>query len=635
LTTAFPDATERPRPEAGGPLDEHDTSEVGRVIGKYRLLSVLGEGGMSLVYLAHDEVLDRQVAFKMLHRHLMRDAEARARFAREARAVARMSHRNIPEIYDFSGMGADEKRLGNRAFLVSEYVDGGSLAKLFERAPDLLPEFGVMVALGVARALGCAHGHAIVHRDVKPENVLLGKDGRVRLTDFGIAQVRGLESMTMTGSLIGSPAHMSPEQIEQSKEVDSRADIWGFGTVLYMAVTGGCLPFSAETPHGLLKLIVEGRFDDPRRVSAHVDATLAHIVRRCLEVDRDARFQTIDEVASRLEAWLSARGLTDCERELEAFMRDPAHATEDLRRRLGPALLALGDAALARRDRGMALEHFGRLLALSPDDPMALARIRKLERQHRVQRLRRLAVIGLGVVGLGAAIALARSENAAPVAVLPVAVAGLAPVPVPPRAPTLAPPEAPAGRVFGEALAFELARVDGRLDELREVPPEPRPRRPAEVRPSDVRPARPVPVTLRAFPPAVEIRVAGRTLARGETLSLTPGAYTVTLHHPSCASCLDVEHVITVPAGGPFSRDFTFEQRPRGLEPATLIVRCDEGHYVTDQSGARFACNVRHNLPVASTTPSSLTLSLRDGAGGVVKQRRFTVQPGAEVAWSP
>ncbi len=233
---------------AGSDFAPPYTNDTGRRIGKYRLVYPIGEGGMSVVYLAQDEVLDRRVAIKILHRHLAKDPEARARFSREARAVARLAHRNIPEIYDFSDNQSGLNRADGTSqpegpsYLVTEFVDGAPLSRILREGPPLPPELGVMLTLGVAHALVHAHSQSVVHRDVKPENVLVGKDGVVKLTDFGIAQIRGLESMTMTGTLIGSPAHMAPEQIEIAKDIDARADVWGLGTVLYMTVTGGNWP---------------------------------------------------------------------------------------------------------------------------------------------------------------------------------------------------------------------------------------------------------------------------------------------------------------------------------------------------------------------------------------------------------
>ncbi|MBL8783518.1 MAG: serine/threonine protein kinase, partial [Deltaproteobacteria bacterium] len=276
---------------------------------------------MSVVHLARDEVLDRAVAMKVLHRHLARDPEARQRFVREARAVARLTHRNIPEIYDFSGEHDDGGI--EPSYIVSEFVDGAPLSRLVREGPVLLPELGALIVLGVARALGHAHSQNVVHRDVKPENVLIGKDGVVKLTDFGIAQIRGLESMTMTGTLIGSPAHMAPEQIEAARDIDARADVWGLGTVLYVVATGGTLPFEAENPHRLLKKIVDGHYTDPRRISPHVDAALAGIIRRALTVDREQRYPTAEVLAKDLEGWLEGRGFGSAEDEVRAFMADP------------------------------------------------------------------------------------------------------------------------------------------------------------------------------------------------------------------------------------------------------------------------------------------------------------------------
>ncbi len=633
VTTALSVGSERRRSESDPVTPDlrpdGETGEIGRVIGKYRLLSFLGEGGMSTVYLAHDEALDRNVAFKRLHRHLMRDAEARTRFAREARAVARLKHRNIPEIFDFSGLSDD--RPSALAYLVTEYVDGGSLGDLLETSPDLLPEYGVMVALALSNALSCAHGNAIVHRDVKPENVLIGKDGVVRLTDFGIAQVRGLESMTMTGSLIGSPAHMAPEQFEQSKDIDARADIWGLGTVLYMAVCRGRAPFSADSPHALIRQIVEGHYDDPRRHSPHIDSTLARIITRCLTVDRTARYQAMTDVTHALETWLESRGITDPERELSALMADPQHATLDLTHRLIPALLAIADRSLASRDRSAALECFGRVLLLDPDQPRALDGLRRIKSRAATTRLLKFGLLSLLALSL-LAFALFLLLTPPPSPPPPREVTRLAVLPATPAVPALEPPrpEPESGRVFGDALAFELARVEGRLG-LPETPEAPETLPDRVDRPE--RADRPVPVTLRAFPPAVEIRIAGRTLGRGETLELRPGAYKVTLHHPTCTTCRDIEHMIRVPEGAPFARDFTFEQST-ALAPASLFVRC-EGEVLVEPPGTRYPCNRRHALPVSSAEPRSITLSLLDATGSKLKQRRFTVQPGVSIEWSP
>jgi len=300
---------------AGGALSEvlKGSLEIPDRLGKYRVIGELGEGGMSVVYLAMDDALERKVAVKLLHRHLARDPEARARLSREARACARLAHAHIPEIYDFSGASGHDD---GRSFIVSEFVDETPLSEVLRLKAPRLPEVGVMLVLGIARALAHAHAHGVVHRDVKPENALVGRDGGVKLTDFGIAHVIGLESMTMTGTLIGSPQHMAPEQIDGSSDMDHRVDVWAFGTVLFMAVGGGRAPFEGDNPHRLLRRILEGERADVRRLNPHIDGTLAAIIDGCLTLDRDARIPSMTEVLERLEAWLRDRGLVDETAEL-------------------------------------------------------------------------------------------------------------------------------------------------------------------------------------------------------------------------------------------------------------------------------------------------------------------------------
>ncbi len=629
----------------------------GRRIGKYRLVYPIGEGGMSVVYLARDEVLDRQVAIKILHRHLARDPEARARFSREARAVARLTHRNIPEIYDFSDETAGSSGgAQSPSFIVSEYVDGAPLSKLLREGPALLPEVGAMLTLGVARALMHAHGQNVVHRDVKPENVLVGKDGVVKLTDFGIAQIRGLESMTMTGTLIGSPAHMAPEQIEIAKDVDQRADVWGLGTVLYMAVTGGKLPFEADNPHRLLKKIVEGHYTDPRRLSPHVDARLAGIIAGCLVVDRDRRYASASLVARDLEAWLARRGFTEYEAELKRFMADPEGMTAILATRLTDVMMTLGDEAVAEGDRSAALEHFGRVLVLDPDRDEALERVRKLERQLRARKGARWTLLALAMGGLVAAGAVAVGElwTAGPGAPEPVMVASsaraLARATVPATRPAIAPAPRPleAGLTFGTVLGVELERADKSLAERgerdRDGEATRRPQRDERPGHPDRRPPKEtlVPVRLTVFPPAVRIRVDDKTIAAGSQTALPPGRHQVTLTHAGCPECAPDTRTLVVPEpggeGAPARVDqhYVFERRiaTTSLEPATLLVKCEDGAYVTDADGRRYECNVVHALQVRTHEPELIVLTAHSADGARLRQQRFTLSPKRPIVWT-
>src|SRR6185295_1762819 len=222
---------------------------------KYEIVDEIGHGGMATVYRARDTRLDRLVALKVMHPHLQGAKEARARFSREALTIARLHHPAILEIYDYSGEESDT------SYIAAELLTGPTLKQFADAHHDIPPEICACVAIQLARALAAAHAEGVIHRDVKPENVLLHENRCVKLTDFGIAQLVDVQGMTTTGQVLGSPAHMAPEQIE-GKECDPRSDLFSLGTVLYLLATSE-LPFSGSNPHQVLKRIMEGRFKDP------------------------------------------------------------------------------------------------------------------------------------------------------------------------------------------------------------------------------------------------------------------------------------------------------------------------------------------------------------------------------------
>src|SRR5829696_961564 len=206
--------------------------------GRYRLESKLGSGGMSTVYLARDETLERWVAAKVLHREISDQPDQIERFRREARAVAQVSHPNVVAVID---AGED----GGRPYIVFEYCEGETLKERIDRMGRLPLDEAAAYAIEVGRGPAAAHSHRLIHRHVKPQNVLFDADGRAKVTDFGIARELESDGLTKTGRVLGTTDYVSPEQA-MGHGVDARSDIYSLGVVLYEMLTGAP-PFAAET----------------------------------------------------------------------------------------------------------------------------------------------------------------------------------------------------------------------------------------------------------------------------------------------------------------------------------------------------------------------------------------------------
>ena len=368
------------------------------MLGRYRLDAQVGQGGMAVVWRGWDTQLRRTVAIKVLHPHLHTRAEIRRRFDREAHAVARLHHPHILDVYDFSGPDAEP------SYLITEFIPGLSLRAFAEAHPFDPPELAACCALPLVEALECAHAGGVVHRDVKPENVMVREDGQIKLTDFGIAALLDPdEKFTVTGSILGSPAHLAPETID-GKPADTRSDLFSLGTVLYWLACGK-LPFHAPTPAALLRQILEGTPEDPRRVRPSVSDALARVIARLLERDPDQRYQTAAEVKRELSALLSTAGIDDPLAELRAFVKGtpPEAAGAALRTRLVARELGRGEQALKEKRTSAALAAFGRVLALEPRQPEARTRVDRIRTRARtILRARRALVACSVAVALGA-----------------------------------------------------------------------------------------------------------------------------------------------------------------------------------------------------------------------------------------
>ncbi len=401
---------------------------------RYRVIEEVGQGGMAVVYRAQDETLKREVAIKVLHPHLLSEPESKARLEREARAVAKLQHDNILQIFDYSGSDSPS------SYIVTEFIDGQTLKQFVTDRTLPAPEVGVLIGIEIARALGHAHSLGIIHRDVKPENVMVRKDGLLKLMDFGVAQIVDFERMTVTGQLLGSPAYMAPEALE-GKPLDFRTDVFSVGIMLYQLTTGA-LPFSGRNPHEVLMRIAEGRFADPRSLNKSVADGLFRIIVRALARRPEDRYPTMAALLDDLVQFVTDAGLRDAREELRAYFTEQDGYARDLGARMTTALVAAGRKQRAAGRTVRALELWNRSLAI---DPRNAEVARELRRLHGSRFARRAAMALAGTLAAGLLV-LAIRPSLKQAAVVPPRVAVPAPLapdgvakafrPVAPVAPT-------------------------------------------------------------------------------------------------------------------------------------------------------------------------------------------------------
>ncbi len=270
---------------------------VGRDLGPCHLERLLGKGAMGAVYLAHHTRLDREVAVKIPFRELLeRDASLAERFQQEARAAAKLHHDRIVTVHDVDT--AD-----GQLYLVMEYLPGGSLAALLKERGRLSPPEAARFVRDIAEALEHARRNGITHRDVKPDNVMIGKDGRAKLSDFGLAvAAESSHELTMTRDQIGTPAYRSPEQAESPKDADHRSDLYSLGCVFYQLLTGQW-PYSAGSSYRLMKMHETAPIPDASVFAPGIPPILSDLIRRLIAKRPENRPQTAGEVVGTLEAY--------------------------------------------------------------------------------------------------------------------------------------------------------------------------------------------------------------------------------------------------------------------------------------------------------------------------------------------
>ena len=262
----------------------------GENVGPYRILANLGQGGVASVYKAYHPALDRLVAIKVLHPAFKEDPNFLERFQREARVIARLEHPNIVPVYDFS-------QQSDQHYLVMKYIEGETLKARLGRAP-LSMEEGLKIVESVGGGLMHAHVRGVLHRDVKPSNILLDNTGRIYLADFGLARIAAAGESTLSSDmLMGTPQYISPEQARGEKSLDARTDIYSFGVVLYEIVVGR-VPFQADTPFSIIHDHIYSPLPLPSSINSRVPEQVERVLLKSLAKDRNDRFEDVEQMVS-------------------------------------------------------------------------------------------------------------------------------------------------------------------------------------------------------------------------------------------------------------------------------------------------------------------------------------------------
>ena len=381
---------------SGSGSEKKRVVHAGDTLGRYELVEEVGEGGMATVFRARDRELRRDVAVKVLFPHLAKRDDVVRRFHREARAAAGLDHPNILRVYDVGGGEGDPP------YIVMELVRGRSLLGEIEQRGPMLAELAACVGSLLADALAAAHAAGVVHRDVKPANVMIASGGRVLLADFGVARLETEDSLvTKTGALLGTPAYMSPEQAT-GDTATAKSDLYSLGATLYQLATGA-LPYSGP-PAKVLASIAQGSLVPPVKRKANVGPDLSRAIVDMMQADPAARPASATDIGKQLRTLATSGGLGDPAKELADYFADPdafltARTPTIVKTIVGEAKHALGDDKLPR-----ALALADRATALAPEDPDVAALVQTVTEGGRAQRRRRvLAIVAAGVLVAGGA----------------------------------------------------------------------------------------------------------------------------------------------------------------------------------------------------------------------------------------
>lgn len=320
---------------------------IGQVLGgRYEIIERIGGGGMALVYKGHDNLLNRKVAVKVLRQQFVHDEEFIRRFRREAQSAASLSHPNVVSIYDVG-------REHDIHYIVMEYVEGTNLNEKIKDHAPLQVEEAVHIAIQICDALDHAHHNQIIHRDIKPHNILIGKNGRVKVTDFGIARAATASDITQTGSVIGSVHYFSPEHAKGVSQGE-KSDIYSLGIVMYQMLTGK-LPFLGESPISVALKHLQEAVEEPRKVNSMIPQSVENIILKTMRKNPEERYASARDMLHDLETCLLPQKLNEPK---IAFSRQDRTEDDHEQTRVMPAIRTR-HAADSEEDREAYMEWKG------------------------------------------------------------------------------------------------------------------------------------------------------------------------------------------------------------------------------------------------------------------------------------
>jgi serine/threonine protein kinase len=289
------------------------TKEI-KYIGNYKIIDIIGKGGMAKIYTAIHIPLERVVVVKEMGR-----SESRRRFKQEAHLSASLIHPNIVTTYDYFSIGSS-------CYLVLEYVEGLNLAEIIEHAAPLHPMTAALIAYEICLAIRHAHHNNILHRDIKPTNILISKRGEVKISDFGVARAEGSPDLTSTGTVVGTPYYMSPEQAE-GKKLTLQSDIYSMGIVLYEMLTGK-KPFSGGSSQAIAAKVIRSKYPAPFFNDPHHSYRLSRIIKKAMKKNLNRRYLTIDKMCSDLEKYIGWKRIVKRENMLRDLPSEVEHAKQ-------------------------------------------------------------------------------------------------------------------------------------------------------------------------------------------------------------------------------------------------------------------------------------------------------------------